>query len=64
VRATPKTAVRISNFTKSALPETKVRYDAKHGAMLITATNTGITFEFWTYDGVKIDSLTVPKTCR
>jgi len=57
-------AAGIYKFTKSALPETQFRYDAKHGAMLITATNTGITFEFWTYDGVKIDSLTVPKTCR
>ena len=47
----------------SALPETKFRYDAKHGAMLITATTTGITFEFWSYDGQKIDSITVPKTC-
>jgi len=57
-------AAGIYNFTKSALPETKVRYDAKHGAMLITATTTAITFEFWTFDGTKIDSLTVPKTCR
>ena len=57
-------AAGIYKFTKSALPETKVRYDAKHGAMLITATTTGITFEFWTYDGQKIDSITVPKTCR
>jgi len=32
--------------------------------MLITATTTGITFEFWTVDGTRIDSLTVPKTCR
>ena len=56
-------AAGIYKFTKSALPETKVRYDAKHGAMLINATTTGITFEFWTYDGQKIDSITVPKTC-
>lgn len=56
-------AAGIYKFTKSPLPETKVRYDAKHGAMLITATTTGITFEFWTYDGQKIDSITVPKTC-
>jgi len=47
----------------SALPETQFRYNAKHGAMLINATTTGITFEFWTYDGQKIDSITVPKTC-
>jgi hypothetical protein len=57
-------AAGIYPFTKSPLPETKFRYDAKHGAMLITATNTGITYEFWTYDGQKLDTLTVPKTCR
>ena len=56
-------AAGIYKFTKSALPETKFRYDAKHGAMLITATPTGITFEFWTYDGQKIDSWTVAKNC-
>jgi len=48
----------------SALPETQFRYNAKHGAMLLTATATGIRFEFWTHDGQKIDSLTVPKTCQ
>ena len=57
-------AAGIYKFASPALPETKLRYDAKHGAMLITATNTGITYEFWTYDGQKIDTLTVPKTCR
>jgi len=57
-------AAGIYPFAKSPLPETKFRYDAKHGAMLITATNTGITYEFWTYDGQKLDTLTVPKTCR
>ena len=56
-------AAGIYKFTKSALPETKLRYDAKHGAMLITATATRITFEFWTYDGQKIDSWHRPKTC-
>jgi len=50
-------------FTKSPLPQTKFRYDQNHGAMLITATSTGITYEMWTVDGVKVDSLTVPKTC-
>jgi hypothetical protein len=57
-------AAGIYKFTKTPLPETKFRYDALHGAMLITATTTGITFEFWSYDGKKIDSITVPKTCR
>jgi len=31
--------------------------------MLVTATQTGITYEFWTPAGRKVDSLTVPKTC-
>jgi hypothetical protein len=46
------------------LPQTQFRYDVKHGAMLITATSTGITYEFWTHDGIKIDSHTVAKTCN
>jgi hypothetical protein len=57
-------AAGIRPFVKSPLAETKFRYDAQHGAMLITATTTGITFEYWTYDGKKIDTITVPKTCR
>jgi hypothetical protein len=50
-------------LTKAALATTKFRYDQKHGAMLITATSTGITYEMWNTDGVKVDSLTVPKSC-
>ena len=49
-------------FDKPALPETKFRDADTHGAMLITATTTGITYEFWSVDGKKLDSLTVPKT--
>jgi tartrate-resistant acid phosphatase type 5 len=51
-------------FVASALPETKYRNADTYGAMLITATATGITFDFWSRDGQKLDSLSVPKTCR
>jgi hypothetical protein len=50
-------------FASDPLPETKFRYDAKHGAMLVTATATGVTYEFWSYDGVKVDSYTQAKAC-
>jgi hypothetical protein len=53
----------IYHFTRDPLPETRFRYDEKHGAMLISATATGITFEFWSHDGQKIDSHSVPKAC-
>ena len=40
-----------------------VRYNADHGAMLITATTTGITYEFYNTQSVLIDSYTVAKNC-
>lgn len=46
------------------LPETKYRQDQKHGAILVTASSDGtITYEFWSMDGVKMDTLTVKKPC-
>jgi hypothetical protein len=51
-------------FEKPALPETKLRYDEKHGAMLITATSTGITYEFWSHDGQLVDRHSVAKACN
>ncbi len=51
-------------FDKPALPETRFRDPDTYGAMLISASTSGITFEFWSRDGKKLDSLTVPKTCR
>jgi hypothetical protein len=51
-------------FEKPALPQSRLRYGDKHGAMLITATSTGITYEFWSVDGQLIDSLEVPKRCN
>jgi hypothetical protein len=56
-------AAGLREFPGSPLPETKFRYNAKHGAMLLTVTATGITFEAWSQDVEKIDSLTVPKAC-
>jgi hypothetical protein len=40
-----------------------VRYNQDHGAMLVTATNTRITYQFFNADGVKIDELPVDKDC-
>jgi hypothetical protein len=51
------------DFGSPALPETKFRYNEEYGAMLVTATPSAITYEFFTTDGVKHDSLTVPGKC-
>jgi len=40
-----------------------VRYNQDYGAMLVTATNTGITYQFFNASGVKIDELSVGKDC-
>jgi hypothetical protein len=45
------------------VPESQFRYVEDNGAMLVTATSTSITYEFWNAHGVKIDSLTIPKRC-
>jgi len=45
------------------LPESKARYVDKHGAMLVTADSRGITYEFWTVDGERVDSFSVEKSC-
>jgi hypothetical protein len=50
-------------FSRAQPPESKFRVGSGHGAMLITATSSSITYEFWTFDGKKIDTLTVPKKC-
>jgi len=51
------------NPAQPIVPESRFRFAAGHGAMLVTATRTGITYEFWTVDGKKIDSLHVDKRC-
>jgi len=45
------------------LPETQFRYNEGYGAMLVTATPSAITYEFFTVDGVKRDSLKVSGNC-
>jgi len=45
------------------LPQSRFRFVRGHGAMLVTATRTGITYEFWTADGTKVDSLHIDKRC-
>ncbi len=40
-----------------------VRFNEDHGAMLVTASTTGITYQFYTADGLLIDNYTVVKEC-
>jgi hypothetical protein len=40
-----------------------VRYNQDHGAMLVTATHTGITYQFFNANGDMIDELPVSKDC-
>lgn len=44
-------------------PESQVRYNADHGAMLVTADKTEIRFQFYSADSVLVDELAVPKSC-
>jgi len=46
------------DFREPPLAETKVRYSEGYGAMLVTATTSAITYDFFTADGVKRDTLT------
>jgi hypothetical protein len=43
--------------------ESIVRYNQDHGAMLVTASFTGITYQFFNTDNVLIDEYSVPKNC-
>jgi predicted benzoate:H+ symporter BenE len=43
----------------NALPESQARYSAGHGAMLVTATESEITFSFYSVENELIDSTTV-----
>jgi hypothetical protein len=47
-------------FPTPPLPETQFRYNDDFGATLVNATKTGITYDFFTADGTKRDTLTVP----
>lgn len=51
-------------FTPTAAqPQSKFRYSARFGAMLVTANTSGITYEFWTAEGTLVDSTTWPARC-
>jgi hypothetical protein len=52
------------DFPGTALPETKFRYNEEYGAMLVTATTTAIAYEFFTIDGKKRDTFSVPGNCQ
>ena len=45
------------------IPESKVRYRDDFGAQLGTATGSGLTLEFFTVGGQKIDTFTIPRNC-
>ena len=47
-------------FPTAPLPETQFRYNDGYGATLVNASPSGITYDFFTADGIKRDTLTVP----
>jgi hypothetical protein len=64
VAGTPYFVIGLSGATKydfrpQPLTETRFRYNEGYGAMLVTATKPGITYEFFTTDGNKRDELRV-----
>jgi hypothetical protein len=52
------------DFPATPLPETKFRYNEEFGAMRVTATPAEIIYEFFTIDGKKRDTLSMPGNCR
>jgi hypothetical protein len=50
----------IYNFGTS-LPESQFRYDADHGAMLVVASQTEMSFKFFNWKGTLIDSYQLTK---
>jgi tartrate-resistant acid phosphatase type 5 len=46
------------------IPESEVRFSSRHGALLATAREDGISFQFFTDDGVEVDSYSSFKPCR
>jgi tartrate-resistant acid phosphatase type 5 len=47
-------------FPRDPLAETQFRYNEDFGAMLVDAAATGVTYQFFTAEGAKLDSLAVP----
>jgi hypothetical protein len=45
------------------LPESEVRFTGERGAVLATAREDGIAFQFFADDGCEIDTFNVPKAC-
>jgi tartrate-resistant acid phosphatase type 5 len=50
-------------FKGEGNPKPAFRYNAKHGAMRVVPTPTGITYELWNVDGAKLDELRTAKDC-
>jgi hypothetical protein len=46
------------------LAESEVRFSARHGALLATAREDGIAFQFFTDDGIEVDAYGLFKPCR
>ncbi len=51
-------------FPFTPIPETRFRYNDELGAMRVVATPAHITYEFFTIDGRKRDSLAFPGNCK
>jgi hypothetical protein len=51
----------LHSFNSTPEPGSVVRYNADHGTMIVTASETGITFEFWSIagGGTLIDTYTI-----
>jgi hypothetical protein len=47
-------------FPSPPLPETQFRTNDDYGALLVNASKSSVTYDFFTADGVKRDSLTIP----
>ena len=46
------------------IPESEARFSARRGALLATAREDGISFQFFADDGAEVDSYTSLESCR
>jgi tartrate-resistant acid phosphatase type 5 len=53
----------IRTFKNPPTDGSQVRYNSKHGAMLVTATATTITYQFVAVDGQVVDTFSQSKAC-
>jgi hypothetical protein len=51
-------------FPVTPIPETRFRYNDEFGAMRVVATPAQISYEFFTIDGKKRDSVSFPANCK